>query len=212
MKLKRFAAILTMAFISICSAGNKSICVNGLVFFTINDPGNSVVNIKLLDALSQVLYEYSLEPELCPGTVTKSVLIDFSSNPVVIKDVSFDEFGKVISAETETRTRKRLDEEENLPLNVVITYAHQSGETYISDVNQCSSEISDENTSFLHTFSRVRNAFLIETSHWSGKAGIDEDEAREHGRQEIDQLMQISGYRKNPLGVYVHINETDASY
>ncbi len=78
MKLKRFAAIFVMFFVNICSADYQAICVNEQLFFTINDPADSITNIQLLDSDSQVLYEYSIKSELHPDAVIKSVLIDHS--------------------------------------------------------------------------------------------------------------------------------------
>ena len=209
MKFKTVLATLTMVFVGFCSADVRVACGNERLFLTINDPTNSLTNILFLDSFSQVLYEFALEPELHPNAVLKNVLIDFSSNPTIIKDLSFDESGKVISSGTETHKSLEYDK---TPLSVVITDAQASNEMATSFENQCSSSLGTEFFGLLEAFLKAHNDFQLENSRIVNMAEISEDEAKERASHEINQLMHFSGYRKGSFGVYIPINDTATSY
>ena len=210
MKLKHSIAILIITFINICLADDLPICTNEQLLFTIKNPTNSVVNIQIFDSLSQVIYEYSIDPELHPDSETKNVLINFSSDSMIMKSFSLNKFGRVISSRTESR--KRLDEQEFSFSKVLISSTDNTSDITKFSVTECYPEMSDEHSNLLSAFLKIYNSFLLENSKLAAKTDIDRNEAHEFATQKIDQLMQFSGYRKDSFGVYIHVNDTTASY
>ena len=210
MKLKYFIAILMITFINICPADDQPICINEQLLFTIQNPTNTVVSIQMFDTLSQVIYEYSIEPELHPDSEVKNVLINFYSDSMIMKAFSLNKFGRVISPETEIS--KRFDGQELSFSKVLIVSTDNTNNITKSSVVECYSEISDEHSDLLNTFLRIYNSLLLENSKSAAKIILDKNEAYEFAGQRIDQLMQFSGYRKDSFGVYIHVNDTTASY
>ena len=210
MKLKYFIAILMITFINICPADDQAICINEQLFFTIQNPTNTVVSIQMFDTLSQIIYEYSIEPELHPDSEVKNVLINFYSDSMIMKAFSLNKFGRVISPETEIS--KRFDGQELSFSKVLIVSTDNTNDITKSSVIECYSEISDEHSDLLNTFLRIYNSLLLENSKLAAKIDLDKNEAYEFAGQRIDQLMQFSGYRKDSFGVYIHVNDTTASY
>lgn len=210
MKLKYFITILIITFINICPADDQPICTNKQLLFTIQNPTNTVVSIQMFDILSQVIYEYSIEPELHPDSEVKNVLINFYPDSMIMKAFSLNKFGRAISPETESS--KRFDEQELSFSKVLIVSTDNTNDITKSSVIECYSGISDEHSNLLNAFLGIHNSLLSENSRVAALADIDKNEAYEFAGQRIDQLMQFSGYRKNSFGVYIHVNETAASY
>lgn len=210
MKLKYFTAILMITFINICPADDQPICINKQLFFTIQNPTNTVVSIQMFDTLPQIIYEYSIEPELHSDSEVKNVLINFYSDSMIMKAFSLNKFGRAISPETEIS--KRFDGQELSFSKVLIVSTDNTNNITKSSVIECYSEISDEHSDLLNNFLRIYNSLLLENSKSAAKIDLDKNEAYEFAGQRIDQLMQFSGYRKDSFGVYIHVNDTTASY
>lgn len=215
MILKTCIAMLTLTVVIFCSADEQPICSDKILAFTIKDPTNYSVNIKLFGNDSEVIYEKNHRRELHPDAKIKKVLINFSSSSTIItKDFSLDEFDKVISL---TASKHRMyNREENLPLSYKITLTPKNNEEIISYTNQCYSGVDKEHSRFLHNFnlrfSQSHNPLQLESADLLEMVEINEHKNEELIRKLFNQVMNSLGYKRNIFGTYVHENSTSANY